>query len=162
MQSESKTGKIEKIKPPPSPTSEGPPPHSDSALDEAGGSQKPKNLMQTLLEDYETHKTKRREKMDESSVKPLQELLLNKGMEQEGSNISFLLEDEEDNQAAAEVVSQAWAAPTSGKVKTVPFSITPKHAKRTTKDKMAAGGSEAAQQAPIHLAALNIAGRGDS
>ncbi|XP_048359961.1 A-kinase anchor protein 2-like isoform X2 [Sphaerodactylus townsendi] len=61
-------GKIEKIKPPPSPTSEGPPPHSDSALDEAGGSQKPKNLMQTLLEDYETHKTKRREKMDESSV----------------------------------------------------------------------------------------------
>lgn len=61
-------GKIEKIKPPPSPTSEGPSSHSDSATDEAGGSQKPKNLMQTLLEDYETHKTKRREKMDESSV----------------------------------------------------------------------------------------------
>ncbi|XP_015272904.1 PREDICTED: A-kinase anchor protein 2 isoform X2 [Gekko japonicus] len=61
-------GKIEKIKPPPSPTSEGPSSHSDSALDEAGASQKPKNLMQTLLEDYETHKTKRREKMDESSV----------------------------------------------------------------------------------------------
>ncbi|KAL8203007.1 UNVERIFIED_CONTAM: A-kinase anchor protein 2 [Gekko kuhli] len=62
------TGKIEKIKPPPSPTSEGPSSHSDSASDEAGVSQKPKNLMQTLLEDYETHKTKRREKMDESSV----------------------------------------------------------------------------------------------
>ncbi|XP_077201438.1 PALM2-AKAP2 fusion protein-like isoform X4 [Paroedura picta] len=60
-------GKIEKIKPPPSPTSEGPLSHSDSASDEAGASQKPKNLMQTLLEDYETHKTKRREKMDESS-----------------------------------------------------------------------------------------------
>ncbi|XP_060093128.1 A-kinase anchor protein 2 isoform X1 [Heteronotia binoei] len=61
-------GKIEKIKPPPSPTSEGPSSHSDLASDEAGAPQKPKNLMQTLLEDYETHKTKRREKMDESSV----------------------------------------------------------------------------------------------
>uniref|UniRef100_A0A8D0GUL1 PALM2 and AKAP2 fusion n=1 Tax=Sphenodon punctatus TaxID=8508 RepID=A0A8D0GUL1_SPHPU len=59
-------GKIEKIKPPPSPTSEAPPSHSDSLPDEA--SQKPKNLMQTLLEDYETHKTKRRERMDDSSV----------------------------------------------------------------------------------------------
>ncbi|XP_062985240.1 PALM2-AKAP2 fusion protein isoform X2 [Elgaria multicarinata webbii] len=60
-------GKIEKIKPPPSPTAEGPPSHSDSASDESGGSQRPKNLMQTLLEDYESHKTKRRERMDESS-----------------------------------------------------------------------------------------------
>ncbi|XP_061488550.1 PALM2-AKAP2 fusion protein isoform X3 [Rhineura floridana] len=61
-------GKIEKIKPPPSPTAEGPPSHSDSASDESGGSQRPKNLMQTLMEDYESHKTKRRERMDESSV----------------------------------------------------------------------------------------------
>ncbi|XP_066472410.1 A-kinase anchor protein 2 isoform X2 [Tiliqua scincoides] len=61
-------GKIEKIKPPPSPTAEVPPSQSDSASDEAGGSQRPKNLMQTLMEDYETHKTKRRERMDESSV----------------------------------------------------------------------------------------------
>ncbi|KAJ7335370.1 hypothetical protein JRQ81_013311 [Phrynocephalus forsythii] len=60
-------GKIEKIKPPPSPTAEAPPSHLDSASDESGGSQRPKNLMQTLLEDYETHKTKRRERMDESS-----------------------------------------------------------------------------------------------
>ncbi|XP_063151027.1 PALM2-AKAP2 fusion protein isoform X2 [Candoia aspera] len=61
-------GKIEKIKPPPSPTGEGPPSHSDSASDEAGGSQRAKNLMQTLMEDYESHKTKRRERMDENSV----------------------------------------------------------------------------------------------
>ncbi|XP_053145381.1 A-kinase anchor protein 2 isoform X4 [Hemicordylus capensis] len=60
-------GKIEKIKPPPSPTAEGPPSHSDLASDDAGGSQRPKNLMQTLMEDYESHKTKRRERMDESS-----------------------------------------------------------------------------------------------
>ncbi|XP_042306103.1 A-kinase anchor protein 2 isoform X2 [Sceloporus undulatus] len=61
-------GKIEKIKPPPSPTAEGPPSHLDSASDEAGGSQRPKNLMQTLMEDFETHKTKRRDRMDDSSV----------------------------------------------------------------------------------------------
>nr|XP_020646765.1 A-kinase anchor protein 2-like isoform X3 [Pogona vitticeps] len=60
-------GKIEKIKPPPSPTAEAPPSHLDSTSDESGGSQRPKNLMQTLMEDYETHKTKRRERMDESS-----------------------------------------------------------------------------------------------
>lgn len=62
------TGKIEKIKPPPSPSAESPQVHSDCASDEAGGSQRPKNLMETLMEDYESHKTKRREKMDESSV----------------------------------------------------------------------------------------------
>ncbi|KAM6467918.1 PALM2-AKAP2 fusion protein isoform 3-T3 [Liasis olivaceus] len=60
-------GKIEKIKPPPSPTGEGPPSHSDSASDETGGSQRAKNLMETLMEDYESHKTKRRERMDENS-----------------------------------------------------------------------------------------------
>ncbi|XP_007497954.2 PALM2-AKAP2 protein isoform X7 [Monodelphis domestica] len=60
-------GKIEKVKPPPSPTTEGPSSQSDLLPEEAAGSQRPKNLMQTLMEDYETHKSKRREKMDESS-----------------------------------------------------------------------------------------------
>ncbi|XP_051498385.1 A-kinase anchor protein 2 isoform X3 [Apus apus] len=60
-------GKIEKIKPPPSPTTEGPVSHSDQPPEEPAGAQRPKNLMQTLMEDYETHKTKRRERMDDSS-----------------------------------------------------------------------------------------------
>lgn len=61
-------GKIEKIKPPPSPTTEGPASQSDPAPEESAGAQRPKNLMQTLMEDYETHKTKRRERMDDSAV----------------------------------------------------------------------------------------------
>ncbi|XP_021235396.1 A-kinase anchor protein 2-like isoform X3 [Numida meleagris] len=61
-------GKIEKIKPPPSPTTEGPVSHSDLPAEEPAGAQRPKNLMETLMEDYETHKTKRRERMDDSSV----------------------------------------------------------------------------------------------
>ncbi|XP_036288950.1 A-kinase anchor protein 2 isoform X7 [Pipistrellus kuhlii] len=61
-------GKIEKVRPPPSPTPEGPSSQPDLAPEEAAGSQRPKNLMQTLLEDYETHKSKRRERMDDSSV----------------------------------------------------------------------------------------------
>ncbi|XP_065511453.1 PALM2-AKAP2 fusion protein isoform X8 [Caloenas nicobarica] len=60
-------GKIEKIKPPPSPTTEGPVSQSDPLPEEPAGAQRPKNLMQTLMEDYETHKTKRRERMDDSS-----------------------------------------------------------------------------------------------
>ncbi|XP_071887088.1 A-kinase anchor protein 2 isoform X1 [Anas platyrhynchos] len=60
-------GKIEKIKPPPSPTAEGPVSHPDLPSEEPAGAQRPKNLMETLLEDYETHKTKRRERMDDSS-----------------------------------------------------------------------------------------------
>ncbi|XP_045435882.1 A-kinase anchor protein 2 isoform X10 [Pipistrellus kuhlii] len=60
-------GKIEKVRPPPSPTPEGPSSQPDLAPEEAAGSQRPKNLMQTLLEDYETHKSKRRERMDDSS-----------------------------------------------------------------------------------------------
>ncbi|XP_045696246.1 A-kinase anchor protein 2 isoform X6 [Phyllostomus hastatus] len=60
-------GKIEKVRPPPSPTPEGPSSQPDLALEEAAGSQRPKNLMQTLMEDYETHKSKRRERMDDSS-----------------------------------------------------------------------------------------------
>ncbi|NXP55942.1 AKAP2 protein, partial [Heliornis fulica] len=60
-------GKIEKIKPPPSPTTEGPVSQSDPPHEEPAGAQRPKNLMQTLMEDYETHKTKRRERMDDSS-----------------------------------------------------------------------------------------------
>ncbi|XP_070287030.1 PALM2-AKAP2 fusion protein isoform X7 [Myotis yumanensis] len=60
-------GKIEKVRPPPSPTPEGPSSQPDLAPEEAAGSQRPKNLMQTLMEDYETHKSKRRERMDDSS-----------------------------------------------------------------------------------------------
>ncbi|XP_032716716.1 A-kinase anchor protein 2 isoform X6 [Lontra canadensis] len=60
-------GKIEKVKPPPSPSPEGPSAQPDLAPEEAAGSQRPKNLMQTLMEDYETHKSKRRERMDDSS-----------------------------------------------------------------------------------------------
>ncbi|NXM72162.1 AKAP2 protein, partial [Serilophus lunatus] len=60
-------GKIEKIKPPPSPTTEGSVSQSDPLPEESAGAQRPKNLMQTLMEDYETHKTKRRERMDDSS-----------------------------------------------------------------------------------------------
>uniref|UniRef100_A0A5F9C6Y2 PALM2 and AKAP2 fusion n=1 Tax=Oryctolagus cuniculus TaxID=9986 RepID=A0A5F9C6Y2_RABIT len=60
-------GKIEKVRPPPSPTAEGPSLQPDLAPEEAAGSQRPKNLMQTLMEDYETHKSKRRERMDDSS-----------------------------------------------------------------------------------------------
>ncbi|NWI52276.1 AKAP2 protein, partial [Calyptomena viridis] len=60
-------GKIEKIKPPPSPTTEGPVSQSDPPPEESAGAPRPKNLMQTLMEDYETHKTKRRERMDEGS-----------------------------------------------------------------------------------------------
>ncbi|VCX10959.1 unnamed protein product, partial [Gulo gulo] len=60
-------GKIEKVKPPPSPSTEGPSAQPDLAPEEAAGSQRPKNLMQTLMEDYETHKSKRRERMDDSS-----------------------------------------------------------------------------------------------
>ncbi|XP_050842841.1 A-kinase anchor protein 2 isoform X2 [Serinus canaria] len=61
-------GKIEKIKPPPSPTTEGPASQLDPPSEESAGAQRPKNLMQTLMEDYETHKTKRRERMDDSAV----------------------------------------------------------------------------------------------
>ncbi|XP_021572299.1 A-kinase anchor protein 2 isoform X2 [Carlito syrichta] len=60
-------GKIEKVKAPPSPTTEGPSLQPDLAPEEAAGTQRPKNLMQTLMEDYETHKSKRRERMDDSS-----------------------------------------------------------------------------------------------
>ncbi|XP_062368652.1 PALM2-AKAP2 fusion protein isoform X2 [Cinclus cinclus] len=61
-------GKIEKIKPPASPTTEGPASQLDPPPEESAGAQRPKNLMQTLMEDYETHKTKRRERMDDSEV----------------------------------------------------------------------------------------------
>ncbi|XP_048114269.1 A-kinase anchor protein 2 isoform X3 [Alosa alosa] len=65
-------GKIEKIRPvpPASPcSSEGPLPSplSDLGSDDSGGSQRPKNLMQTLMEDFESHKVKRREKVEDNS-----------------------------------------------------------------------------------------------
>ncbi|MBN3295534.1 AKAP2 protein, partial [Amia calva] len=65
-------GKIEKIRsvPPTSPSSEGPLPSplSDQGSDESGGSLRPKNFMQTLMEDFESHKVKRREKVEDASV----------------------------------------------------------------------------------------------
>ncbi|XP_051539226.1 A-kinase anchor protein 2-like isoform X2 [Myxocyprinus asiaticus] len=65
-------GKIEKVRPvpPASPcTSDGalPSPLSDLGSDDSGG-QRPKNFMQTLMEDFETHKVKRREKAEDNSV----------------------------------------------------------------------------------------------
>ncbi|XP_067254445.1 A-kinase anchor protein 2 isoform X6 [Chanodichthys erythropterus] len=65
-------GKIEKVRqvPPASPcSSDGalPSPLSDLGSDDSGGGQRPKNFMQTLMEDYETHKVKRREKAEDSS-----------------------------------------------------------------------------------------------
>ncbi|XP_051906191.1 uncharacterized protein LOC127590795 isoform X3 [Hippocampus zosterae] len=61
-------GKIEKVRPAP-PVSPSP---SEGALSDAGsedsGGSRPKNFMQTLMEDYETHKVKRREKMEDNSV----------------------------------------------------------------------------------------------
>ncbi|XP_018589878.1 A-kinase anchor protein 2-like isoform X3 [Scleropages formosus] len=41
---------------------------SDLSSEESGGSQHPKNLMQTLMEDYELNKTKRSEKIEETKV----------------------------------------------------------------------------------------------
>lgn len=40
---------------------------SDAGSEDSAGS-RPKNFMQTLMEDYETHKVKRREKMEDNSV----------------------------------------------------------------------------------------------
>ncbi|XP_056592899.1 A-kinase anchor protein 2 isoform X2 [Triplophysa dalaica] len=65
-------GKIEKVRtvPPASPcSSDGalPSPLSDLGSDDSGG-QRPKNYMQTLMEDFETHKVKRREKAEDNSV----------------------------------------------------------------------------------------------
>uniref|UniRef100_A0A1A8MDL9 A-kinase anchor protein 2 n=1 Tax=Nothobranchius pienaari TaxID=704102 RepID=A0A1A8MDL9_9TELE len=61
-------GKIEKVRPAP-PVSPSP---SEGALSDAGsedsGGSRPKNFMQTMLEDYETHKIKRKEKMEDNSV----------------------------------------------------------------------------------------------
>lgn len=61
-------GKIEKVKSPSSPKAESFPVQSDPQLEDPTGSQRPKNLMQTLLDDYESHKSKRRDRVDDSSV----------------------------------------------------------------------------------------------
>ncbi|KAF7701359.1 hypothetical protein HF521_002524 [Silurus meridionalis] len=66
-------GKIEKIRvaPPVSPASSDgalPSPLSDLGSDDSGGNQRPKNFMQTLMEDYETHKVRRREKAEDNTV----------------------------------------------------------------------------------------------
>ncbi|XP_040012660.1 A-kinase anchor protein 2 isoform X2 [Xiphias gladius] len=72
-------GKIEKVRPAP-PVSPSP---SEGALSDAGsedsGGSRPKNFMQTLMEDYETHKVKRREKMEDNSYARL--LLANEVLE---------------------------------------------------------------------------------
>ncbi|XP_069486875.1 PALM2-AKAP2 fusion protein isoform X3 [Ambystoma mexicanum] len=60
-------GKIEKIRSPSSPTAEGFPSDLELLSEDAAGNQRPKNLMQTLLQDFESHKTKRRERTDDSS-----------------------------------------------------------------------------------------------
>uniref|UniRef100_A0A3B1KAQ7 A-kinase anchor protein 2 C-terminal domain-containing protein n=1 Tax=Astyanax mexicanus TaxID=7994 RepID=A0A3B1KAQ7_ASTMX len=59
-----------RVPPPVSPSSSNgaPSPLSDLGSDDSGGSQRPKNFMQTLMEDYETHKVKRREKQEDNSV----------------------------------------------------------------------------------------------
>ncbi|XP_055729586.1 A-kinase anchor protein 2-like [Salvelinus fontinalis] len=55
--------------PPASPSSsENPSPLLDLGNDDSGGSGRPKNFMQTLMDDYETHKVKRREKGEDNSV----------------------------------------------------------------------------------------------
>ncbi|CAI9543941.1 unnamed protein product, partial [Staurois parvus] len=63
-------GKIEKVRT--SSTSstskaECSPTQSEVLLEDATASQRPKNLMQTLMDDFETHKSKRRERMDDST-----------------------------------------------------------------------------------------------
>ncbi|XP_031752677.1 palm2-akap2 protein isoform X3 [Xenopus tropicalis] len=60
-------GKIEKLRNPSSPRGESFPVQPDLLLEEEAGSQRPKNLMETLMDDYEAHKTKRRDRMDDSS-----------------------------------------------------------------------------------------------
>ncbi|XP_066460540.1 PALM2-AKAP2 fusion protein isoform X2 [Eleutherodactylus coqui] len=50
-------GKIEKVKSPSSPRAENFPVLSDPQLEDPTGSQRPKNLMQTLMDDYESHKS---------------------------------------------------------------------------------------------------------
>ncbi|KAM9329730.1 A-kinase anchor protein 2-like isoform 2-T2 [Gastrophryne carolinensis] len=61
-------GKIEKVRTPTSPNAESFPAQPGDLLDDASGSQRPKNLMQTLMDDYESHKTKIRDRRDDSSV----------------------------------------------------------------------------------------------
>ncbi|KAL0963198.1 hypothetical protein UPYG_G00351030 [Umbra pygmaea] len=82
LTSKTAPGKIEKARPVPpvSPSSsEGalPSPLSDMGSDDSGGSGRPKNFMQTMMEDYETHKVKRREKVEDNSYA---RLLLSSGV----------------------------------------------------------------------------------
>ncbi|KAG8595093.1 hypothetical protein GDO81_001415 [Engystomops pustulosus] len=61
-------GKIEKVKSPSSPRAENFPVENDLQLEDPTGPQRPKNLMQTLMDDFESHKSKRRDRTDDSSV----------------------------------------------------------------------------------------------
>ncbi|KAK6316521.1 hypothetical protein J4Q44_G00140450 [Coregonus suidteri] len=68
LTSKTAPGKIEKMRPmPPASPSSSENPLPSPVLD-LGGSGCPKNFMQTLMEDYETHKVKRLEKVEDSSV----------------------------------------------------------------------------------------------
>ncbi|XP_072260595.1 A-kinase anchor protein 2 isoform X2 [Pyxicephalus adspersus] len=63
-----KIEKIEKVRTSSTSKEDVSPTQPDVLLEDPTGSQRPKNLMQTLMDDFETHKTKRRDRMDDTSV----------------------------------------------------------------------------------------------
>lgn len=60
-------GKIEKVRTSSTSKAECSPTPPDVLLEDATASQRPRNLMQTLMDDFETHKSKRRERVDDST-----------------------------------------------------------------------------------------------
>ncbi|PIN99397.1 hypothetical protein AB205_0054630, partial [Aquarana catesbeiana] len=60
--------KIEKVRTSSTSKAECSPIPPDVLLEDATASQRPRNLMQTLMDDFETHKSKRRERVDDSTV----------------------------------------------------------------------------------------------
>ncbi|KAM5194358.1 A-kinase anchor protein 2-like isoform 2-T2 [Mantella aurantiaca] len=61
-------GKIEKVRTSSISKEEISPTQPDVLLEDTTAFQRPKNLMQTLMDDFETHKSKRRDRMDDSTV----------------------------------------------------------------------------------------------
>lgn len=61
-------GKIEKVRTSSTSKAEASPTLPDVPLEDASALQRPKNLMQTLMDDFESLKSKRRDRMDDSSV----------------------------------------------------------------------------------------------
>ncbi|XP_043916950.1 A-kinase anchor protein 2-like isoform X2 [Protopterus annectens] len=57
-------GKIEKVR---TPSGESSALQAESLFEDASGNQRPKTLMQTLMQDYESHKMKRRDTLDDNS-----------------------------------------------------------------------------------------------